>query len=148
VKLLDANILLYAYNADSPHHDVCRAWLEAALNGAEPVALPWQTVIAFIRIATNPRAVAQPLAVSQACAIVDRWLQQANVTTLLPTERFWPILREQLLDGRITGPLVTDAALAAQALEHGAVLCSTDRDFRRFRGLTLVDPLEPPAAAR
>jgi toxin-antitoxin system PIN domain toxin len=147
VKLLDANILLYAYNADSPHHEVCRVWLEAAFNGAEPVALPWQTLLAFIRIATNPRAVAQPLSAAQACSIVDRWLQQPNVTPLTATERFWPILREQLLDGRITGPLVTDAALAAQALEHGAVLCSTDRDFRRFRGLTLVDPLEPPAAA-
>jgi toxin-antitoxin system PIN domain toxin len=148
VKLLDANILLYAYNLDSPHHDACRIWLEAVFNGAEPVALPWQTLLAFIRIATNPRAVAQPLAVSQARAIVDRWLQQPNVTTLAPAERFWPILREQLLDGRITGPLVTDAALAALALEHGAMLCSTDRDFRRFRGLTLVDPLEPSAAAQ
>jgi toxin-antitoxin system PIN domain toxin len=144
VKLLDANILLYAYNLDSPHHEACRSWLEAAFNGAEPVALPWQTLLAFIRITTNPRAVAQPLAVSQACAIVDRWLQQPNVTTLAPAERFWPILREQLLEGRITGPLVTDAALAALTLDHGAVLCSTDLDFRRFRGLTLVDPLGPP----
>ena len=118
--------------------------MEAAFNGAEPIALPWQTVLAFIRIATNPRAVAQPLAVSQACAIVDRWFQQPNVTTLAPAEPFWPILREQLLDGRITGLLVTDAALA---LEHGAMLCSTDRDFRRFRGLTLIDPLEPPTYA-
>ena len=148
MKLLDANILLYAYNADSPHHEACRIWLEAALNGAEPVALPWQTVLAFIRIATNPRAVAQPLAVSQVCAIVDRWLQQPNVTSLAPAERFWPLLREQLLEARITGPLVTDAALAALALEHGAVLCSTDRDFRRFSGLALVDPLEPAASAR
>jgi toxin-antitoxin system PIN domain toxin len=146
VKLLDANILLYAYNRDSPHHDTCRVWLEAAFNAAEPVALPWQTLLAFIRIATNPRAVPQPLSAAQACGIVDRWLQQPNVTTLTSTERFWPILREQLLEGRITGPLVTDAALAALALEHGAVLCSTDRDFRRFRGLTLVDPLEPGAA--
>jgi len=148
VKLLDANILLYAYNGDSPHHDTCRAWLEDAFNGAEPVALPWQTLLAFIRIATNSRAVPQPLSAAQACAIVDRWLQHPTVTTLTTTERFWPILREQLLDGRITGPLVTDAALAALALEHGAVLCSTDRDFRRFRGLALVDPLESPAAAR
>ena len=72
-------------------------WLEAAFNGAEPVALPWQTLLAFIRITTHPRAVAQPLAVSQACVLVDRWLQQPNLTT-------------------------------------------------RFRGLTLADPLEPPAA--
>jgi toxin-antitoxin system PIN domain toxin len=100
------------------------------------LALPWQTLLAFIRIATNPRAVPQPLSTAQACTIVDRWLQQANVTTLASTERFWPILRQQLLEGRSTGPLVTDAALASLALEHGAVLCSTDRDFRRFRRLT------------
>lgn len=148
MKVLDANILLYAYNLDSPHHDACRIWLEAAFNGAEPIALPWQTVLAFIRIATHPRAVAQPLAVSQACAIVDRWFQQPNVTTLAPAERFWPLLREQLLEGRKTGTLVADAALAALALEHGAVLCSTDRDLRRFRVLALVDPLEPPTPAR
>jgi toxin-antitoxin system PIN domain toxin len=104
--------------------------------------------LAFIRIATNPRAVAQPLSTEQACTIVDLWLQQPTVTTVGPTERYWSLLREQLAEGRVSGPLVTDAALAALAREHGAVLCSTDRDFRRFRGLSLVDPLEPPAPTR
>lgn len=142
MKLLDANILLYAYNSDSPHHDVCRAWLEQAFNAAEPLALPWQTLLAFVRICTNPRASSRPLSSEQACAIVDRWLEHPNVTILSATERFWTILREQIIEGRVSGPLITDAALAALALEHGAVLCSTDRDFRRFRSLKLIDPLQ------
>ena len=142
MKLLDANILLYAYNRDSAHHEICRTWLEQAFNGSEPVALPWQTLLAFIRIATNPRISSHPLTVQQVCAIVGRWLEHPNVTAVGPADRFWGILREQLVDAQVSGPMVTDAALAALALEHGAVMCSTDRDFRRFRGLKLVDPLE------
>jgi uncharacterized protein len=144
MKLLDANILLYAYNLDSPHHEVCRTWLEEAFNAPEPVALPWQTVLAFIRIATNPRASSRPLTSEQACSIVSRWLEQPNVTIVTAAERFWTLLRQLIVEAQVTGPLVTDAALAALALEHGAVLCSTDRDFRRFRGLKLTDPLEQP----
>jgi toxin-antitoxin system PIN domain toxin len=142
MKLLDANILLYAYNSDSSHHEICRAWLERAFNSTEPLALPWQTLLAFIRIATNPRASSRPLSSEQACDIVGRWLERPNVMIVPAAERFWTILREQIIEARVSGPLVTDAALAALALEHGAVLCSTDRDFRRFRGLKLLDPLE------
>ena len=146
MKLLDANILLYAYNRDSAHHEVCRAWLEQAFNGNEPLALPWQTLLAFIRIATNPRASNQPLSGEQACQIVGRWLEHPNVTMISADERFWSILRQQIVDAQVSGPLVTDAALAALALQHGATLCSTDRDFRRFRGLKLVDPMEEARA--
>lgn len=142
MKLLDANILLYAYNRDSAHHEICRTWLEQAFNGSEPVALPWQTLLAFIRIATNPRISSHPLTAQQARGIVGRWLEHPNVTVVGPADRFWGILREQLLDAQVSGPMVTDAALAALAFEHGAAMCSTDRDFRRFRGLKLVDPLE------
>lgn len=141
MKLLDANILLYAYNSDSPHHDVCRKWLEGAFSGLETIGLPWQTVLAFIRIATNPRAMARPLTGEEACTIVARWLQHPNVLVVEATERYWSILSELIVEAQVSGPLVTDAALAALALEHGAVLCSTDRDFRRFRELKLVDPI-------
>lgn len=72
MKLLDANILLYAYNSDSPHHEVCRIWLEQAFNSTEPIALPWQTALAFVRIATNSRISSRPLTSEQACSIVDR----------------------------------------------------------------------------
>ena len=142
MKLLDANILLYAYNSDSEHHEICRTWLEETLNAAEPVALPWQTLLAFIRIATNPRAQSRPLSCEQACKIVERWLEHPNVAVVTAAEQFWSILRKQMTDAQVTGPLVTDAALASLALEQGATLCSTDRDFRRFRGLKLLDPLE------
>ena len=140
MKLLDANILLYAYDSDSAHHAVCRSWLEAVFNSEEIVALPWQTLLAFIRISTNSRATKKPLQSAEACKIVSSWLHQANVSVIGAGERFWELLQEQIREAQVTGPLVTDAALAALALEHGATLCSIDRDFRRFRGLKLIDP--------
>jgi toxin-antitoxin system PIN domain toxin len=143
VKLLDANILLYAYDGDCAQHPACRAWVEAVFNAEETVALPWQTLLAFVRIATNPRAVRRPLSGAEACSIVDSWLRRPNVVVLEAGERFWEIFQAQIVEAQVRGALVTDTALAALALEHGATLCSTDRDFRRFHGLKLVDPMQP-----
>ncbi len=153
MKLLDANILLYAYDSDSAHHAVCRAWLEAAFNSEEIVALSWQTLLAFVRICTNSRATKKPLRSTEACHIVSSWLDQANVRVIGAGDRFWGLLKDQILEAQVAGPLVTDAALAALAIEHGATLCSVDRDFRRFRGLQLTDPtdassLDPKPNAR
>ena len=142
MKLLDANILLYAYDSDSAHHAVCRSWLEAALNSEEVVALPWQTLLAFLRISTNSRATSKPLQSAEACEIVSSWLLQANVSVIGAGEQFWELLKNQIIEAQVAGPLVTDAALAALALEHGATLCSVDRDFRRFRDLKLIDPTD------
>ena len=142
MKLLDANILLYAYDARSAHHAVCREWLTGVLNDDEPVGLPWQTLLAFVRIATNSRAVQTPIPISQACAIVDSWLQRPQVVVVEPGDRYWDILREQLAQAKVSGPLVTDASLAALALEQGATLCSTDRDFLRFTTLKRLDPTQ------
>ncbi len=142
MKLLDANILLYAYDSDSAHHVACRPWLEAAFNSEETVALPWQTLLAFLRISTNSRATKKPLQSAEACEIVSSWLNQVNVSVIGAGERFWELLQHQMREAQVTGPLVTDAALAALALEHGATLCSVDRDFRRFRGLKLIDPTD------
>ena len=142
MKLLDANILLYAYDSDSAHHAICRSWLEAAFNSEEIVALPWQTLLAFVRISTNSRATKKPLQSAEACKIVSTLLHQANVSVIGAGERFWELLQDQIREAQVTGPLVTDAALAALALEHGATLCSVDRDFRRFRGLKLIDPTD------
>jgi toxin-antitoxin system PIN domain toxin len=140
VKLLDANILLYAYDSESTQHAASRTWLETAFNDEETIALPWQTILAFVRIVTNPRAVRRPLTGSEACGIADSWLQRPNVLVLDAGERFWQIFQTQIVEAQVSGPLVTDTALAALAMEHGATLCSTDRDFRRFRGLKLLDP--------
>lgn len=143
MKLLDANVLLYAYNVDSPHHEACRGWLESAFNEAnEIIGLPWQTILAFVRIATNPRAVPHPLSSEVACGIVNQWLSRPNVTTVGYGERFWALFSEQVAEGKVSGPLMTDAALAAIALEQGATLYSTDKDFRRFPALKLMDPLQ------
>lgn len=142
MKLLDANTLLHAYDRSAAQHDTCRTWLESVFNAPEPVALPWQTILAFVRITTNPRAVKHPLSNVQACDIVATWLERPNVVVVNAADRFWDILRQQILDAQISGPLVTDAALAALAIEQGATLCSTDRDFRRFEGLKLVDPTQ------
>lgn len=140
MRLLDANILLHAYDKSSTHHETCRAWLESSFNGGETIALAWQTILAFLRISTNPRAVKHPLSNVQACDIVGTWLERPNVVVVNAADRFWNILRQQILEGQVSGPLITDAALAALAIEQGATLCSTDRDFRRFEGLKLVDP--------
>jgi uncharacterized protein len=142
MKMLDANILLYAYDKSATHHEICRVWLESVFNATETIALPWQTILAFVRISTNPRAVKNPLSSERACDIAGSWLERPNVVVINAADRFWNILRQQILDAQVSGPLVTDAALAALAIEQGATLCSTDRDFRRFRGLKLIDPTE------
>jgi len=142
VKLLDATVLLSAYDSDSAHHAACRTWVEAAFNSEEIVALPWQTLLAFVRIATSARATKKPLSRAEACDIVGSWLDLPNVSVIGAGDRYWELLKEQILEAQVTGALVTDAALAALALEHGATLCSVDRDFRRFRGLKLIDPTD------
>jgi toxin-antitoxin system PIN domain toxin len=138
--LVDANVCLYAHDSTSPRHEPARRWLVSALGGAEPVRFPWATVLAFIRLTTNPRVYERPLSVGEAAAAVDAWLSSPAGGTVEPTERHWPILKEILEDADATGPLVADAHVAALALEHGATLATTDRDFRRFPGLRLLDP--------
>lgn len=140
--LLDANILLYAYNRSSPAHDRARRWLEEALSRPRaPVGLPWATILAFLRISTNPRAFPDPYSMSEATSLVSDWLACPAVALVCPGERHWEILHELLLVGQARGALVGDAHLAALAAEHGAVLCTTDRDFARWQGVKIWNPL-------
>ena len=141
MTLVDANILLYAYDSFSPHCQAAQAWLEAKLSEADPVALPWVSILAFVRISTNPRLMKAPLGMGDAIAAVSALLARENVIVLNPGERHWEILRNVLVEGQASGPLVTDAHLAALAIEHGAILASADRDFARFPGLKLLNPL-------
>lgn len=138
--LVDANILLYAYDSLAEHHAVARRWWESVLNDQEPVALAPVTVLAFLRIATNPR-LRNPMPMRSAVDIVGSWLQQPTVALLEQGPRHWEILSELLLDGQVAGPLVMDAHLAALAIEHGAELYSNDRDFSRFPNLRVRNPL-------
>lgn len=139
--LADANLLLYAYNADAPRHESSRQWFEAALSSAEPFALSWQTITAFIRISTNVRAFPRPLSIREAIEIVAEWLERTNVTILQPGARHWEILARLLDEGQVSGALVMDAHLAALSIEHGATLLTTDRDFARFNNLRVINPL-------
>src|SRR4051794_21388605 len=139
--LVDANLLLYAYHPASAKHEASRRWLEQTLSSHSVVHLAWTTVWAFLRIVTNPQVFEQPLTIVEAERTVSSWLDLPNVGLLEPGDRYWPLLRELLIDGQVTGPLVMDAALAALALEHGATLYTTDRDFARFPGLKWIDPL-------
>jgi hypothetical protein len=145
VILIDANLLLYAYHPKAAQHEASRTWLEAALSGPELVRFAWLTLWAFLRIATNPRVFERPLSASEAEAIVSSWLAQPTVGVLEPGERHWEILRGLMREGQTVGPLVMDAVVAALALEHGATLHTTDRDFSRFPGLRWVNPLAAPA---
>jgi toxin-antitoxin system PIN domain toxin len=140
VILVDANVLLYAYQPRSEHHVVCRAWVEEAFSGEEPVCLAWVTVLAFVRISTNPRIFESPLRAGEAAAAVSAWLARPAVSVLEGGEECWEILRELLVEAQVTGPLVMDAYLAALALENGATLATTDRDFARFPKLKVHNP--------
>jgi toxin-antitoxin system PIN domain toxin len=122
-------------------HPAAKRWFESALAGADPVGLSWSTILAFLRIGTNPRVFERPYSIEDAAEIASSWLAHPAVAVVRPGERYWEILRELLLEARVEAALVTDAALAALAIEHGATLCSTDRDFRRFRKLKLQNPL-------
>ena len=142
MTVLDVNLLLYAYNSDAPEHPRARAWIENLFNGADLVGLPWMTIWAFLRISTNPRLWPRPRAAAEAFAIAGSWLAHPAVVIPQPGPRHAEILQTLVVDQRATGPLLTDAVLAALAIENGARLASTDRDFRRFPSLNWLNPLD------
>jgi toxin-antitoxin system PIN domain toxin len=139
--LIDANLLLYAYMAKSEQYAAAREWLEQTLSDPFPVRLAWVTILAFLRVITDSRLSGTPFRMEEASSVVDDWLRRPNVDILPPGERHWEILRELLKTAQVRGPLTSDAHLAALAVEHGATLCSTDRDFTRFPGLRLLNPI-------
>lgn len=139
--VLDANILLYAYDSASAKHAKARAWVEEVFSQAAPVGLPWQTIAAFLRIMTNTRLPGERFSLEEAARIVDRWLEQPNVRLLAPGDDHWPQLRRMMVEGQAPGALVSDAQLAALTVEYGGTLHTTDRDFARFPGLRWENPL-------
>jgi uncharacterized protein len=145
VILVDANLLLYAYNPSFDRHQKAREWLVGILSKSDPVCLAWPTILAFLRIATNPRAFEYPLSIEEAILVVSDWLALPAVTILEPGDRHWAVLTELLSQTQVRGSAVMDAHLAALAIEHGAVLCTSDRDFARFPNLRMLNPLEATA---
>lgn len=141
MTVIDVNIFLYAYNKDASQHAEAFRWLSSLLASGESIGLPWVTIWAFLRISTNARIWDNPFSAKQAFGIMDEWVAQFAVILLQPGPRHLQILKALVANHRATGPMMTDAVLAALAIENGALLASTDQDFSRFNGLRWVNPL-------
>ena len=139
--LVDANILLYAEDSLQSRHQQACTWWDDQLSGTGVVCLCWTVLSAFIRIGTNPRVFEHPLSLEQALARVQSWLDQPCTRIVRPTERHWTVFKQVLTDGQAVANLVTDAHLAALAIEHGCELASTDSDFARFPKLKWRNPI-------
>jgi toxin-antitoxin system PIN domain toxin len=143
VILVDANLLLYAHNRSAPEHAAARAWFERALSGPDRIGVPWPSILAFVRLASNSVVFRQPITPAAAWQVVRQWLRQENVWIPTPATTHGEIFESLLADRRVTSRMVPDAHLAALAIEHGLTLCSTDGDFARFAGLRWNNPLQP-----
>ena len=148
MKLVDANLLLYAVDEASPHHRPAKQWLEDQLSGSETVAFAWVVLLGFVRLATNPRVFESPLAPEEALDLVDSWLDQPAATVVHPTDRHSSVLRDLLVALGTAGNLTSDGHLAALSIEHGAELSSADGDFARFPRVRWVNPLAQPSRTR
>lgn len=145
MRLVDANLLLYSVDADSPHHEPARAWLDGELSSDRPTGFAWTVLLAFVRISTSARLYDAPLTVAEAMDRIQAWLEQPHSVVVTPGRRHASLLRA-LLEPLGTGAnLVGDAHLAALALEHGAVVCSADNDFVRFADVRWENPLAATA---
>ncbi len=136
------NLLVYAYDADAPHHKDARAWLEDALSGTRPVGMPWLVVLGFIRIMTHRRILRKPMTVTESVKAVCAWLEHPLVEIVTPGERHAEILFDLLVKLGTAGNLTTDAHLAALAIEYDGQLVSADADFARFPGLRWFNPVK------
>lgn len=141
MKLVDANVLLYAVNSDVKQHRTARRWLDEALTaGLEPIAFTWLVLLAFVRIATHQSIFARPLSAREAFDVVEQWLAQDASVVLDPAGRHLSIVRGLVEQTGTAGNLVNDAHLAAIAVEHGAEIATFDADFGRFEGVRVYRP--------
>jgi toxin-antitoxin system PIN domain toxin len=142
MKLLDANILLYAVNKDAPLHLPARKWLEKALSADEPVGFSWNVILAFLRLTTRPGLFQARLSPDQAFDVVAAWLDEPMAIIVHPGPRHLEIVRRLIKPLGTAGNLTSDAHLGALAIEQNAQLCSCDSDFARFSGVDWLNPLE------
>lgn len=138
MKAPDVNLLLYAVNADSPQHEAARGWLESAFAGVGGVGFCWPTLTGFVRLSTRSGIFRQPFSIDDALDLMNEWLDHPSARLMAPTERHAAILSGLLLARGRGGNLVSDAHIAALAIEHGAELGTFDRDFQQFAGLRVA----------
>ena len=139
--IVDANLLLYAVDEQSAHHGRAHVWLTEALNGQKRVALPWLSLAAFARVATHPRVFERPLTAVEAWRHITDWLGCELTWTPNPTEQHADVLGALVRRYDLTANMITDAQLAALAIEHGLEVYSADTDFARFSEIKWVNPL-------
>lgn len=139
--LVDANLLLYAYDRRSPHHKQAAEWLSEIISGPESIAFTWQVLLAFLRISTDTRLYTHPLSFEEAASVVTELITRKNVIIVEPSQRHWQLLQELIRTSAIRGANIMDANLAATAIENGATLFTADRDFSRFSNLRWKNPL-------
>ena len=137
----DINLLLYAYNEESPFHDAARQWWENTINGSEPVGIPWVVSIGFIGLMANPNTMASPVSTTEAAGYVEEWFQHEHILLVNPDDDHIRHLRRNLQVAGGGGNLVADAHIAAIAMEHQAEVHTNDSDFDRFSGLKRRNPL-------
>lgn len=140
--LVDANLLVYAHVRSLPQHEQARKWLDSKLNGSASVGLCWPALLSFVRLVSNPRIFERPEPVADAWKQIEEWLECEPAWIPQPTEHHREVLGPLLQLPAMRANLVPDAHLAAIAIEHGLILCSTDGDFARFPGLKWLDPLQ------
>lgn len=139
---VDTNILIYAHRRDSEWHDTASLAMAGLAGSRQAWGLPWPCLHEFVSIATHPKIFHPPSTVAEAIGQVEAWLESPSVVLLCESAGHWPTLRRLLEAGRIAGPAVHDARIAALCVEHGVrELWSADRDFSRYPELTLVNPL-------
>ena len=139
--LVDANLLVYAANRAAAEHDDARQWLDAQLSGRVRVGLPWPSLLAFVRLVSNPVVVRHAVTPAQAWGQVQEWLSSEVAWIPVPGSHHAEVLGRLLQGRHVSSRTVPDAHLAALAIEHGLTLCSTDADFARFDGLAWENPL-------
>jgi hypothetical protein len=139
--LIDASVLLYAADSASPFHERVATWLEGVLNGPRRVGFAWPSITAFLRIVTHARALDRPLTAEQAWIYVEEWLTCDNAWIPQPTASHAAVLGGLITSAGLRGNLISDAHLAAIAIEHGLQVCSADTDFARFSQVSWVNVL-------
>jgi hypothetical protein len=139
---VDSNLLVYAHREDSPSHDIAYARIAELAEGRAPWAIPWPCIHEFLAIVTHPRIYSPPTPLEKAIDQFEAWLESPTLVVLSESEDYWLLLRATLLSGRVSGPQVHDARIVTICQQHGvSELWSADRDFSRFSGLTVRNPL-------